>query len=72
MRWIGFFNQLRRLVPYTWLVDPSPLVRAMAVWALSRLASREAVGELYAKSGAAEPDDGVRGEWQTALSLVNG
>ncbi len=21
----GFFNQLRRMVPYTWLVDPSPL-----------------------------------------------
>ena len=21
----GFFNRLRRLVPYTWLVDPSPL-----------------------------------------------
>jgi epoxyqueuosine reductase len=52
--------------------DPSPLVRAMAVWALSRLASRETVRELYADFGAAEPDAGVSGEWRTALSLVNG
>jgi epoxyqueuosine reductase len=54
------------------LVDPSPLVRAVAVWALSRLARHEAVQGLYVDFGAVESDDVVRGEWQTALSLGNG
>jgi epoxyqueuosine reductase len=43
------------------LDDTSPLVRAMAVWALSRLA-RDRFNALRAR-GAAEPDAAVRGEW---------
>jgi epoxyqueuosine reductase len=54
------------------LVDPSPLVRAMAVWALSRLANRETVGELYSDFGAAELDEGVSGEWRAARLSENG
>jgi epoxyqueuosine reductase len=54
------------------LADASPLVRAMAVWALSRLGSRKVVLEAYADLGATEPDKGVRREWRTALSLMNG
>jgi epoxyqueuosine reductase len=43
------------------LDDASPLVRAMAVWALSRLAP-ERFAALRAR-GAADPDASVRGEW---------
>jgi len=43
------------------LDDGSPLVRAMAVWALSRLAP-DRFGALRAR-GAADPDAVVRGEW---------
>lgn len=44
------------------LGDASPLVRGMAVWALGRLAPRRAA-VLAAARGAADPDAGVRAEW---------
>ena len=43
------------------LDDASPLVRAMAVWALARLAPQR-FGALRAR-GSADPDPAVRGEW---------
>jgi epoxyqueuosine reductase len=54
------------------LADASPLVRAMAVWAVSRLGDRTMVRELYADVGANEPDEGVIGEWRAALSVSGG
>ncbi|MDB5405419.1 MAG: queG [Rhodospirillales bacterium] len=54
------------------LSDPSPLVRAMAVWALSRLAGGETVRRLHASFGVAEPDHAVGEEWKAALSLASG
>ncbi|HCX66286.1 MAG TPA: tRNA epoxyqueuosine(34) reductase QueG, partial [Rhodobiaceae bacterium] len=45
------------------LDDLSPLVRAMAVWALGRLAPDE-VRERAATSAQAEEDEAVRGEWR--------
>jgi epoxyqueuosine reductase len=45
------------------LGDHSPLVRAMAVWALARLLGREDVAELRARHLAAETDEAVRQEW---------
>jgi epoxyqueuosine reductase len=47
------------------LADQSPLVRAMAVWALSRLAP-ERVGLLRDRLMGAEPDEAVRAEWGAA------
>jgi epoxyqueuosine reductase len=44
------------------LSDASPLVRAMAVWALSRLAP-ERLRALRTSLAAQEPDPDVRGEW---------
>jgi epoxyqueuosine reductase len=44
------------------LVDSSPLVRAMAVWALSRLAPHR-FGALRASRFSHEPDQAVRSEW---------
>jgi epoxyqueuosine reductase len=52
------------------LDDPSPLVRAMAVWAAGRLL---ATGELARLAEAREPretDQDVRAEWRSALSIV--
>jgi epoxyqueuosine reductase len=46
--------------------DASPLVRAMAVWALSRLTPPPAFAALRDRLFAAETDEGVRSEWQTA------
>lgn len=46
----------------TLLDDESPLVRAMAVWALARL-SPERLGVLRASFAAAESDPDVRNEW---------
>ncbi len=46
------------------LDDPSPLVRAMAVWALSRLSAAEA-GRRVRTHVAQEPDEAVRTEWAT-------
>ena len=46
------------------LADPSPLVRAMAVWALSRLAQAEEVASARAAHLPRETDPAVREEWQ--------
>ncbi len=51
------------------LGDPSPVVRAMAVWALSQLAE-EAHFKKLKSQGAAEPDAGVRAEWQAGPGFV--
>ncbi|HEU0060819.1 MAG TPA: tRNA epoxyqueuosine(34) reductase QueG [Hyphomicrobiaceae bacterium] len=45
------------------LDDGSPLVRAMAVWALQQLASTEAWSEARARHGARERDGAVQSEW---------
>ena len=50
------------------LDDGSPLVRAMAVWALSRLLPVQAFAALRAARGAAEDDPAVRGEWDSAAA----
>ncbi|MDX2317826.1 MAG: tRNA epoxyqueuosine(34) reductase QueG [Hyphomicrobiaceae bacterium] len=52
------------LVPHveTQLDDESPLVRAMAVWALARL-SPTRLGALWASFAATESDPDVRDEW---------
>jgi epoxyqueuosine reductase len=47
------------------LGDASPLVRAMAVWALSRLVPAEAFAALRAELLPGESDEKVRIEWQT-------
>jgi epoxyqueuosine reductase len=47
------------------LVDVSPLVRAAAVWALSRLLSREKLGALAERQ--TESDVSVQEEWRAAL-----
>jgi epoxyqueuosine reductase len=48
------------------LADPSPLVRAMAVWALSRLMGEPAFATLRNQRINSETDAGVRREWETA------
>jgi epoxyqueuosine reductase len=48
------------------LADASPLVRAMAVWALARLADAATVERARAARLPAESDDAVRGEWLSA------
>jgi epoxyqueuosine reductase len=45
------------------LQDPSALVRAMAVWALQRLATPERAARLQARHAPTEPDQQVRTEW---------
>ena len=47
--------------------DASPLVRAMAVWALHRLCSRAQVAALAALHLAREHDDDVRNEWMASV-----
>jgi epoxyqueuosine reductase len=49
------------------LSDASPLVRAMAVWALSRLAEGEHWTTLKAAHASAEVDAHVRGEWAAEI-----
>ena len=49
------------------LDDASPLVRAMAVWAASRLLPVDAVADLATRYRPLEPDADVRGEWDRAL-----
>lgn len=49
------------------LGDPSPLVRAMAVWAASRQAAREHFARLSTRHLPAEADEAVRREWQEAM-----
>ena len=51
------------------LADPSPLVRAMAVWALSQLRGAGAVAALAPAHLAAETDSAVRREWASAISV---
>jgi epoxyqueuosine reductase len=54
------------------LADPSPLVRAMAIWAVSRLADERRVRQLQADFGAVGVDGAVRDEWEMAVSRGNG
>ncbi|MFO1172316.1 MAG: tRNA epoxyqueuosine(34) reductase QueG [Hyphomicrobiaceae bacterium] len=49
------------------LDDPSPLVRAMAVWALASIGDAEAVRDTAERRLPSEPDPDVRREWQEAL-----
>ncbi len=46
------------------LTDPSPLVRAMAVWAAARLATPNEFAQLRAMHAGSESDDDVRTEWK--------
>ena len=48
------------------LDDPSPLVRAMAVWAAGRLATRQQVAALREAREPGETDPAVRLEWRRA------
>ncbi|MGH6735500.1 MAG: tRNA epoxyqueuosine(34) reductase QueG [Methyloceanibacter sp.] len=59
----------RSLVPLVEarLLDDSPLVRAMAVWALGRLAPQR-LHALRTSFAAGEPDPVVRGEWLGAAA----
>ena len=50
------------------LNDASPLVRAMAVWALARLAPPEVFAEERSRRLQAEADPAVRGEWQAEIA----
>ena len=50
------------------LQDESPLVRAMAVWALGRLTPQHAA-ELAARYGTAEPDQAVQEEWRAVSAF---
>src|SRR5262245_20839938 len=50
------------------LEDGSPLVRAMAVWALQQLASTEAWSEARARHAARETDPAVRAEWSAGAA----
>jgi epoxyqueuosine reductase len=49
-----------------WLGDPSPLVRAMAVWALSRLLDSSRFAVLAATQRDGESDAAVAAEWNGA------
>jgi epoxyqueuosine reductase len=48
------------------LDDPSPLVRAMAVWALARLIDVSEFNVLRERYQFGEPDEDVLEEWLTA------
>jgi len=50
------------------LDDPSPLVRAMAVWAAGRLLARESIVSLGRGRFGQESDPDVREEWRRVLS----
>ncbi len=50
------------------LADPSPLVRAMAVWALLQLRGVNALASLAPAYLRGEADPDVRAEWATAIS----
>jgi epoxyqueuosine reductase len=50
------------------LADPSPLVRAMAVWAVSRLLPADAFAALAAEHEPGEMDEDVRAEWRAAVA----
>jgi len=49
------------------LLDASPLVRAMAVWALAQLLGRDSLAALAARHRTGESDPAVAAEWQDAL-----
>jgi epoxyqueuosine reductase len=49
------------------LDDPSPQVRAMAVWALSRLLHADAFAALESTHAPQEADEDVRAEWRDAM-----
>jgi len=51
------------------LNDASPLVRAMAVWALARLLPETEFAELYSTLEAIEADETVLGEWRWAREV---
>jgi epoxyqueuosine reductase len=51
------------------LVHESPLVRAMAVWALGRLCEAGVVAELAQTHAAREADACVKAEWRAALQV---
>jgi len=51
------------------LDDASPLVRAMAVWALARLLPPEQFATLRAAGEEREEDEAVRGEWRAAGAI---
>ncbi len=59
---------LPRVIPL--LDDPSPLVRAMAVWASAQLQERDAFVAMAGTRLSEESDEAVKAEWQTALGLV--
>lgn len=59
----GLAEEAARLMP-----DPSPLVRAMAVWALAQLLPLDKFAALAEKHSADEPDTDVRAEWQAGLA----
>ena len=48
--------------------DPSPLVRAMAAWAVGRLLPPEDVARTAGMRAHAEPDPAVAAEWQAATA----
>jgi epoxyqueuosine reductase len=50
------------------LGDESAIVRGAAVWALSRLVSRQHLATLAATRGAQEIDPTVQEEWTQALT----
>ena len=51
----------------TLLDDPAPVVRGAAVWALSRLVSREEFAQRQAARLPTETDADVQNEWQSAM-----
>lgn len=51
------------------LKDPSPLVRAMAVWAIGRLLPHDAIVSIGAEHFTHESDADVRGEWNRLLPV---
>ncbi len=53
------------------LADASPLVRAMAVWALWKLLPREAFATLANRSAGLESDPTVVAEWQADLLIAS-
>lgn len=54
----------------TLLDDPSPLVRAMAVWALSKLVPDARLRALARKHASSESDPDISVEWAFAVSAV--
>ena len=60
----GDAGLMRFVQPLT--TDPSPLVRAMAVWAAWRLCDTEAFRQLKTLHAPREEDPAVRAEWERA------